>query len=74
MKLRELIRYSKALLKNNRISTMIICLLPFLPEIFFRFAEATVYSLVLYFGDMPPLSLFSGENPLQIVIGFQFGA
>lgn len=68
MKLRELIRYSKALLKNNRISTMIICLLPFLPEIFFRFAEATVYSLVLYFGDMPPLSLFSGENPLQIVI------
>lgn len=68
MKLRELIRYSKALLKNNRISTIIICLLPFLPEIFFRSVEATVYSLVLYFGDMNPLSLFSGENPLQVVI------
>lgn len=68
MKLRELIRYSKALLKNNRISTMIICLLPFLPEIFFRFAEATIYSLILYFGNMKPLALFSGENPLQIVI------
>ncbi|MDE5834647.1 MAG: hypothetical protein K2H26_03905 [Ruminococcus sp.] len=68
MKLRELIRYSKTLLKNKRISTMIICLLPFLPEIFFRFAEVTVYSLLLYFGDMKPLSLFSGENPLQVTI------
>lgn len=68
MKLRELTRYSKALLKNNRISTMIICLLPFLPEIFFRFAEATVYSLILYMGDIKPLSLFSGENPLQVTV------
>lgn len=68
MKLRELVRYSKALLKNNRINTMIICLLPFLPEIFFRFAEATVYSLILYFGDVKPIFLFSGENPLQVVI------
>ncbi|MDE6780743.1 MAG: hypothetical protein K2J40_04700 [Ruminococcus sp.] len=68
MKLRELIRYSKALLKNNRISTMIICLLPFLPEIFFRFAEATIYSLILYLGDVKPVYLFSGENPLQVVI------
>ena len=68
MKLRELIRYSKILLRNNRISTMIICLLPLLPEIFFRFAEATIYSLILYFSDLDPLSLFSGENSLQIVI------
>lgn len=68
MKLRELVRYSKALLKNKRIGTMMICLLPFLPEIFFRFAEATIYSLVLYFGDIKPIALFSIENPLQIVI------
>lgn len=67
MKLRELVRYSKALLKNNRIITMMICLLPILPEIFFRFTEATVYSLLLYLGDINPISLFSGENVLQVV-------
>ncbi|MDE5558980.1 MAG: hypothetical protein K2J32_15045 [Ruminococcus sp.] len=68
MKLRELIKYSKTLLKHNRISTIIVCLLPFLPEIFFRSVEATVYSLLLYIGEMNPLSLFSGENPLQVTI------
>ena len=67
MKLREVIKYSKDLLKKHRVSTMIICLLPLSSELFFRFAEATVYSLVLYFGDMNPLSLFNGENPLQIL-------
>ena len=67
MKLREVIRYSKDLLKKRRIGTMIICLLPLSSELFFRFAEATVYSLVLYFGDIKPLSLFGGENPLQIL-------
>ena len=67
MKLREVIKYSKDLLKKHRISTMIICLLPLSSELFFRFAEATVYSLVLYFGDINPLSLFSGENPLQVL-------
>lgn len=67
MKLREVTRYSKDLLKKHRISTMIICLLPLSSELFFRFAEATVYSLVLYFGDINPLSLFSGENPLQVL-------
>lgn len=67
MKLRELIRYSKALLKNNRISTIMICMLPLVPEIFFRFTEATVYSLILYLGDIKPISLFSGENILQVL-------
>lgn len=46
---------------------MMICLLPILPEIFFRFTEATVYSLLLYLGDINPISLFSGENVLQVV-------
>lgn len=68
MKLRELIKYSKTLLKHNRISTIIVCLMPFMPEIFFRSAEATIYSLLLYFGEMNPFSLFSGENPLQVTI------
>ncbi|MCM1313751.1 MAG: hypothetical protein NC205_08990 [Prevotella sp.] len=68
MKLRELIKYSKALLKRKRISTAIVCLLPFLPEIFFRSVEATVYSLLIYVGEMNPLSLFSGENPIQLTV------
>lgn len=68
MKLRELIKYSKALLKHNRISTILVCLMPFMPEIFFRSSEATIYSLLVYIGEMNPLSLFSGENPLQVTI------
>ncbi|MDE6672310.1 MAG: hypothetical protein K2K16_08940 [Ruminococcus sp.] len=68
MKLWELIKYSKALLKHKRISTVIICLLPLLPEIFFRSVEATVYSLLIYVGEIQPVELFSGENPLQVTI------
>lgn len=68
MKLREIIKYSKILLKNNRINIMIICILPLIPEIFFRFTEATIYSLILYFNDLNPISLFRYENTLQITI------
>ena len=68
MKLWELIKYSKTLLKHNRISTILVCLMPCMPEIFFRSLEATVYSLLVYIGEMNPISLFSGENPLQVTI------
>ncbi|MDE6832679.1 MAG: hypothetical protein K2J39_00300 [Ruminococcus sp.] len=68
MKLRELIKYSKALLKRKRISTFIICMLPFFPEIFFRAVEATVYSLLIYVGEIKPIELFSGNNPIQVTV------
>lgn len=68
MKLRELIKYSRALLKHKRTCTFIVCILPLLPEIFFRLTEATVYSLLIYVGEMKPLELFSGENPIQLTI------
>ncbi|MDE6035139.1 MAG: hypothetical protein K2G36_04435 [Ruminococcus sp.] len=72
MKLHELIKYSKALLKYKRIGTFIICLLPVFPEIFFRCIEATIYSMLIYIGEVQPIQLFSGENPVQITVAVSF--
>ena len=68
MKVRELIRYTKKLLKGRRAGTMMICLLPLGAELFFRFAEAAAYSLLLYFGSIPPIKLFGGDEPLQLAV------
>ena len=68
MKVRELIRYSNRLLRGRRAGTMMICILPLGAELFFRFAEAAVYSLLLYFGSLPPIRLFGGDEPLQLAV------
>ncbi|MBR5681968.1 MAG: hypothetical protein IKW96_01630 [Ruminococcus sp.] len=68
MKIRELIRYSNRLLRGRRAGTMMICILPLGAELFFRFAEAAVYSLLLYFGSLPPIRLFGGDEPLQLAV------
>lgn len=68
MKIRELIRFTKKLLKGRRARTMMICILPLAAELFFRFAEAAAYSLLLYFGELDPIALFGGDNPLQLSV------
>lgn len=68
MKVRELIRYSDRLLKGRRSRTMMICILPLGAELFFRCGEAAVYSLLLYFGSIPPIRLFGGDEPLQLAV------
>lgn len=66
MKVRELIRFSRQLLKCRFARTMMICLLPLGTEMFFRCAEAAVYCILLYFGEYDPITLFSGRNSLQL--------
>ena len=66
MKIRELIRFSRGLLMGRRARTMMICILPLGAELFFRFAEAAVYSMLLYFGNIEPIRLFGGSNPVQL--------
>ena len=66
MKIRELIRFSRGLLRGRRARTMMICILPLGAELFFRFAEAAVYSLLLYFGEIEPIRLFGGSSPIQL--------
>lgn len=68
MKIRLLIPYTKKLLKGRNMQTGLICVLPVCSEIFFRAAETTIYSLLLYLGEMPPMSLFSGNNPVQLAV------
>lgn len=68
MKIRQLIPYTKKLLRGRRIRTAIICMLPLCSEAFFRLAEAAVYSLLLYFGEITPPELFSGRDPVQLSI------
>lgn len=68
MRIRELISFSGKMLKGKRAVTMTVCLLPLAAELFFRFAEAAVYSLLLYFGQMQPVALFSGGSRIQLAI------
>lgn len=68
MNIRELISFSGRLLKGRRAATMTVCLLPLAAELFFRFAEAAVYSLLLYFGQMQPAALFSGGSRIQLAV------
>jgi hypothetical protein len=42
--------------------------MPIAAELFFRAAEACFYSMLLYFGNIRPLGLFTGSEPLQTAI------
>ena len=68
MRIRELTGFSRRLLKGRRFRTAMVSILPFAAGLFFRTAEACVYSLMLYFGEMKPIELFSGRNRAQLAI------
>ena len=68
MSVRELIRYSNRLLRGRRAVTALICFMPVAAELFFRAVEACFYSILLYFGNIRPLGLFTGTEPLQTAI------
>lgn len=65
MKIRKLTRYSDNLLKGRLMKAFLVSLMPVSAEIVFRLAEAAAYSLLLYFGNISPLGLFTGESILQ---------
>lgn len=68
MKKRELLSYSRRLVKGRRSELLLICMIPVGTELFFRTAEAALYCLMLYFGNIKPINLFTGENAEQAVI------
>lgn len=70
MKMKDLIGYSAKLLKGRRADILLVCLLPLSTELLFRLAEASMYSLMLYFSDMKPSDLFIGRNTAQLAIAF----
>ncbi len=72
MKTLELIGYSRRKIKHRRREVLLVCLPPLFAEIFFRLAEAALYSILLYFGAFTPLGLFTGESIEQLVIAVVF--
>lgn len=72
MKTMELIRYSRRKIKGKRREIFLICTPPIVAELFFRLAEASVYSIMLYLGAFKPLGLFTGESIEQILITVVF--
>ena len=68
MSIRELVRFSRKLLKGRRTVTALVCILPLAAEVSFRLAEACFYSLMLYFGGAPPMELFTSTDPLQLSV------
>lgn len=63
MKVTELIRYSRNLLRHRRMKVLLICMLPVGSELFFRLAEAALCCIVLYFGSASPSELFTRSSP-----------
>lgn len=72
MKIRELTGYSGKLIKGRRCEILLLCLLPIGTELFLRTAEAAMYSLMLYFGNISPADLFTGRNAEQTVLSALF--
>ncbi len=72
MKTTELIGYSRKKIKGRRREVLMICLPPIFAELFFRIAEAAVYSFMLYFGTLTPAGLFTGESIEQLVVAVVF--
>ncbi len=65
VKVMELTGYTRRLLRGKRLRTLMICMLPLAAELFFRSAEVCVYVMLLYFGELKPLGLFTGESVIQ---------
>lgn len=72
MKTRELISYSRKKIKGRRREVFLICTPPLFAEIFFRLAEISVYSILLYYGAFTPSGLFTGESTEQLIITLVF--
>lgn len=72
MKIRELTGYSRKLIKGRRCEIFLLCLLPIGTELFLRTAEAALYCLMLYFGNIRPIDLFIGGNAEQAVLSVVF--
>lgn len=72
MKTRELIGYARKRVRGRRRELLLVCMIPIGADLFFRLAEAALYSLLLYFGAMRPAALFTGENTEQLVIAAVF--
>lgn len=67
MKLCKLIRYSDKLLIGVRMRALLVSLMFVGTEFVFRLAEAALYSIILYFEDMKPIGLFTGDSSIQKV-------
>lgn len=74
MRIFELIRYSGGLLRGRRLSAALVCMLPFTAGLLLRSAEGCVYTMLVYFGGIKPLELFSGRNIAVPLIAAGFTA
>lgn len=72
MKAWELIGYSRQKIKGRRREAFFICILPLCADLFFRIAEAALYSIMLYLEVINPSELFTGKSIEQLVIAVIF--
>ena len=72
MKVSELISFSRRLIKGSRKKILVICMLPLSAELFFRLAEAAMYSMLLYFSGSGAYTLFISMQPEKIVLSWIF--
>lgn len=68
MKLGTLTTYSDKLLKGNYLKSVLFCMSICGASLIFMLAEASLYSIQLYFGNIKPVMLFTGESSIQLLI------
>lgn len=68
MRLKQISEYSDKLLKGKHTKSLLVCLMYLGTWLFFKLAEATVFSIILYIGASSPVGLFTGENPIQVAV------
>ena len=62
MKVRELMRFSRKYLRGRRTAVLMVCMLPIGAGLIFRLAEAAIYSMLLYYGEMKPMDILNGSS------------
>ncbi len=68
MSIWELIGYTRRRIRGRRAELLLVCLPPVAAGLLFRLGEAAFYSLLLYFGAMRPVELFTGGYAGQLVL------
>ena len=68
MSVLELLGYTRKRIRGRRTELLLICLPPIAGILFFRLAETSFFSLLLYFEAMSPAELFTGGYFGQLII------
>lgn len=72
MRLGKIIGYSYSLMSGSKMRFTLLCSAIVGTQLLFRLSEASVYWIMLYFGNLRPAELFMLNNPIKVISGICF--